>query len=112
MDGKRVVSAVGWTASLLVLATGGGALALTLAAEWIGLRFNDSLSMPTGIYIRTSSESNSTLAVFCPEEPFATLSVKRGYRSRGNCPDGAEPLAKPIVALPGDTVEVSHAEWQ
>jgi len=41
---------------LLVLAIGGGALALALAAEWAGLRFNDSPSMPTGLYVRTSSD--------------------------------------------------------
>ena len=35
------------------------------------------------------------------------LSVVRGYRSRGNCPDGGEPLAKPIAARVGDTVELS-----
>ena len=95
------------TISLLVLAFGGGALALALAAERAGLRLNDSPSMPTGLYVRASSESSSTLVVFCPAEPFAKLSVERGYRSRGNCPDGAEPLAKPIVARPGDTVELS-----
>src|SRR6266478_6210322 len=94
-------------ASVLVLAFGGGALALALAAEWAGLRLNDSPSMPTGLYIRTSSESNASLVVFCPADPFARLSVDRGYRSRGNCPDGAEPLAKPIVARAGDIVELS-----
>jgi conjugative transfer signal peptidase TraF len=45
--------------------------------------------------------------VFCPAEPFAKLSVERGYRSRGNCPDGAEPMAKPIAARPNDIVELS-----
>jgi len=95
------------TISSLVLAFGGGIFALALAAEWAGLRLNDSPSMPTGLYVRTSSESKSTLVVFCPAEPFARLSVERGYRSRGSCPDGAEPLAKPMVARPGDTVEVS-----
>jgi conjugative transfer signal peptidase TraF len=99
----------GWAISVLVLAFGGGALALALAAAWAGLRLNDSSSMPTGLYIRTSSESNASLVVFCPADLFARLSVDRGYRSRGNCPDGAEPLAKPIVARAGDIVELSAA---
>ena len=97
----------GWAISLLVLAFGGGALALALAAAWAGLRLNDSPSMPTGLYVRTSCESRSSLVVFCPAESIAHLSGERGYRSRGNCPDGAEPLAKPIVARPGDIVELS-----
>src|SRR5260370_12978062 len=104
---REIQSHAGGTISLLVLAFGGGALALALAAEWAGLRFNDSPSMPTGLYVRTSSESNATLVVFCPAEPFAKLSVERGYRSRGNCPDGAEPLAKPMSAHAGDIVELS-----
>jgi conjugative transfer signal peptidase TraF len=98
---------VGGTISLLVLAFGGGALGLALAAAWAGLRYNDSPSMPTGLYVRASSESRSSLAVFCPAELFARLSVERGYRSRGNCPDGDEPLAKAIAARPGDIVELS-----
>ncbi|PYT23697.1 MAG: conjugative transfer signal peptidase TraF [Acidobacteria bacterium] len=97
----------GGTISLLVLAFGAGTLALALVAARAGLRLNDSPSMPTGLYVRTSSESNASLVVFCPAEPFARLSVERGYRSRGNCPDGAEPLAKPIAARAGDIVELS-----
>src|SRR6266446_7088465 len=104
---RQIQSHGGGTISLLVLAFGGGALALALAAAWAGLRYNDSPSMPTGLYVRASSESRSSLAVFCPAEPFARLSVERGYRSRGNCPDGAEPLAKAIAARPGDIVELS-----
>src|SRR5690242_4919573 len=92
----------GWAISLLVLAFGGGTLALALVVALAGLRLNDSPSMPTGLYVRTSSESIASLVVFCPAAPFAQLSVERGYRSRGNCPDGAEPLAKPIVARPGN----------
>src|SRR6266480_3024132 len=103
---RQIRSHSSWI-SLLVLAFGGGALALALAGEWAGLRFNDSPSMPTGLYVRASSESRASLVVFCPAEPFARLSVERGYRSRGNCPDGAEPLAKPIAARPGDTLELS-----
>jgi conjugative transfer signal peptidase TraF len=96
-----------WAISLLVLAFGGGTLALALVASWAGLRLNDSPSMPTGIYVTSSYESNATLVVFCPADPFDRLSVERGYRSRGNCPDGADPLAKPIAARPGDTVEIA-----
>jgi conjugative transfer signal peptidase TraF len=104
---REIQSRTGWAISMLALAFGGGALALGFAAEWAGLRFNDSPSMPTGLYVRTTSESNATLVVFCPAEPFAKLSVERGYRSRGNCPDGAEPLAKPTAAHAGDLVELS-----
>lgn len=107
MQRNRLVARTGLTVSLLVLAVGCGTLALGLAAKWIGLRYNDSPSMPVGLYIKTSSQSGATLIVFCPEEPFASLSVLRVYRSQGNCPDGAEPLAKPIAAFPGDTVELS-----
>lgn len=106
-SGRQIQSSAGWVISLLVLTFGVGTLSLALLASWAGLRFNDSPSMPTGLYIRTSSESDASLVVFCPAEPFARLSVERGYRSRGNCPDGAEPLAKPIAARPADVVEVS-----
>ena len=104
---RHIRSRVGGTISLLVLAFGAGTLVLALAAARAGLRFNDSPSMPTGLYVRTSSESSASLVVFCLAEPFARLSVERGYRSRGNCGDSAEPLAKPIVARPGDVVELS-----
>src|SRR5438876_2008976 len=104
---REIQSHAGETISLLVLTFGAGTLILALAGACARLRFNDSPSMPTGLYVRTSSESRSSLVVFCPAEPFARLSVERGYRSRGNCPDGAEPLAKPIAARPGDTLELS-----
>lgn len=104
---RQIQSSAGWVISLLVLALGAGTVSLALAALWAGLRLNDSPSMPTGLYIRTWSESDASLVVFCPVEPFARLSVERGYRSRGNCPDGAEPLAKPIAARPADVVDLS-----
>jgi conjugative transfer signal peptidase TraF len=104
---RRIRLPVCGTISLLALAFGGGTLALALIGAWAGLRLNDSPSMPTGLYIRASAESGASLVVFCPAEPFAQLSVERGYRSRGNCPDGAEPLAKPIAARPGEVVELS-----
>jgi conjugative transfer signal peptidase TraF len=102
-----IQSNAGWAVSLLVLIFGSDALGLALAAAAFGVRFNDSPSMPIGLYVTTSSDSRGTLVVFCPAEPFARLSIERGYRSRGNCPDSGEPLAKPTVARPGDLVELS-----
>ena len=104
---RQIQSPAGWAISLLALMFGAGTLALSLVASWAGLRLNDSPSMPIGLYVRTSSESSASLVVFCPADPFARLSLERGYRSRGNCPDGAEPLAKPIAARPADVVELS-----
>lgn len=71
-----------------------------------GVRVNASPSLPIGLY-RTTSDPTSNLVEFCPSEPFAALSSTRGYRGKGNCTDGAEPLMKPLVAVSGDIVKVS-----
>jgi conjugative transfer signal peptidase TraF len=71
----------------------------------LGLRINTSPSLPMGLYITADSDAN--LVEFCPVEPFATLAIVRGYRDSGICPDGAAPLLKPVVAKPGDVVELS-----
>jgi len=72
----------------------------------LGLRINTSPSLPIGLYI-TTAEAGANLVEFCPVEPFATLSIVRGYRDPGTCGDGAAPLLKPIVAKSGDVVELS-----
>jgi len=81
-------------------------LGLFQVFEWFGLVVNTSPSLPIGLYIRTR-DANANLVEFCPAEPFATLAVRRGYREAGNCPDGAAPLLKPVVAMSGDLVEFS-----
>ena len=74
----------------------------------VGLRINASPSLPLGLYV-TSSEPAANLVEFCPAEPFASLALSRGYRSRGACRDGGAPLLKPVVARAGDLVELSAA---
>src|ERR1700690_4281999 len=81
------------------------ALAVTSIAAfglcaWGGLRFNSTGSLPIGLY-RVSTAADANLAEFCPPEPLSRLSVLRQYRNPGNCPDGANPLMKPIVAIAG-----------
>jgi conjugative transfer signal peptidase TraF len=71
-----------------------------------GLRINCSPSLPLGLY-RATIDSRAALIEFCPLEPYGTFATGRGYRSPGNCPDGAGPLMKPVIARAGDIVEVS-----
>ena len=72
---------------------------------WFGIRFNLSPSLPAGVYVTTKAPAG--LIEFCPEEPYASLAIERGYRDEGTCRDGAMPLLKPIVAKAGDVVNVS-----
>jgi conjugative transfer signal peptidase TraF len=88
---------------LLALGTLGCVLMLPVIA---GVRLNDSLSLPVGLY-KVTSDRSADLVEFCPTEPYASLAAERGYRSEGSCPDGGAPLMKPIVAQPGDMVEIS-----
>jgi conjugative transfer signal peptidase TraF len=71
-----------------------------------GLRINASPSLPVGLYLVTADHS-ANLVEFCPLEPFATLSLRRGYRGPGVCMDGGAPLLKPVIAKAGDFVELS-----
>jgi conjugative transfer signal peptidase TraF len=73
---------------------------------FVGLRFNSSPSLPVGVYV-TTTDHRANLVEFCPEEPFAALAIKRGYRDPGSCRDGAAPLLKPVVASANDSVELS-----
>jgi len=84
----------------------GIAILVFLALGRTGVRLNASPSLPIGLYL-TTPNTHASLVEFCPDEPAASLSISRGYRSPGSCPDGATPLLKPVVAVAGDVVEVS-----
>ena len=73
---------------------------------FLGLRINTSPSLPLGLYVVTT-DSSANLIEFCPAEPFAALSLVRGYRDPGACRDGGAPLLKPVAAKAGDLVELS-----
>jgi conjugative transfer signal peptidase TraF len=94
---------------LLALLSGALAVAALAGTLHFGdIRVNASASLPIGLY-RITADQSAELVEFCPAEPFGSLSANRAYRGKGNCPDGAEPLMKPIVAIAGDTVTVSPA---
>jgi conjugative transfer signal peptidase TraF len=79
-----------------------GLFAITGAA---GIRINTTPSLPVGLYVETDRQSR--LVEFCPSGVSAAISAGRGYRGPGDCPDGASPLLKPIVAQFGDVVKFS-----
>jgi conjugative transfer signal peptidase TraF len=92
-------------------------LALTIAALFVGaflvagtagVRINASPSLPLGLYASTR-DTAEPLVEFCPPEPYASLAIRRGYRTKGNCPDGGTPLLKPVIAAENDIVAVSDA---
>src|SRR5712692_10061704 len=79
---------------------------LGLIAGWVfGVRVNLTPSLPLGFYI-TSRSGDANLVEFCPQGAAATISLSRQYRTAGACPDGGAPLLKPVVAFPGDQVQV------
>jgi conjugative transfer signal peptidase TraF len=96
---------VGTALNIALVATGSSAAIFGLCA-WFGLRINTSPSLPLGLYIITTDDSSS-LVEFCLAGPFATVSLRRGYRDRGVCDDGGAPLLKPLIAGPGGVVQLS-----
>jgi len=91
----------------IVLLAGLVVFALFELFDVFGIRINSSPSLPLGLYA-AGMGAQMDLIEFCPAEPFATFAIVRGYRDDGNCVDGAAPLLKPIVARPGDVVELSE----
>ena len=84
-----------------------GFAVLTIALPKLsGVRVNLTDSLPKGIYVITGDE-NAALIEFCPGGDSSVLSVGRGYRPHGICPDTAAPLLKPIIANSGAIVVVS-----
>ena len=80
-------------------------LGLFVICGLAGIRLNTTPSLPVGIYIE--ADAKSPLIEFCPVGSAASLAARRGYRTAGDCPDGASALLKPIVAKSGDIVELT-----
>ncbi len=82
--------------------------ALVLCAHAVGLRINESPSLPVGVW-RLSSLRHEVrrddVVSFCPPDTPAFRQARlRGYLGSGLCVGGYEPLLKPIAAIEGDRV--------
>ncbi len=94
------------------LALGLIALAGPVALGWL-LRLRITLTdsaAPAGIYrlIARVPLARGELVAACVPAAIARTGLTRGYLSEGDCPVGAEPVAKVIGALSGDMVDLEQ----
>ena len=86
-----------------------GAVGLGLGGHILQLRImlTDS-SAPAGIYrLSDAPLVRGALVAACLPAAIARTGLTRGYLQAGDCPGGAEPVAKVLGALPGDVVKVA-----
>jgi conjugative transfer signal peptidase TraF len=99
--------------NLALRAVSAGALALMFAGVNLGLVFNYTHSAPFGLYVEIDDpaamiHNPATYVFFCPDVRWPSMHGQPNYRSpMRTCPDGFSPLIKPVVAWPGDTVEMT-----
>lgn len=92
-----------------VLAIGASVALAAAAAAVTGLRINLTGSIPPGIYRTVQfTISRGAIVLVCLPPRIAGPARERGYIPDGSCPDGSAPVGKPIVAVAGDTVDVSE----
>jgi conjugative transfer signal peptidase TraF len=92
----------------LLTATIVGVAVMVFSARFFHLRIvlTDS-SARAGIYLLSGfSVGRGDLVAACLPDAVARTGLKRGYLAEGDCPAGAEPVAKVIGAMPGDVVEL------
>jgi conjugative transfer signal peptidase TraF len=78
-----------------------------------GVVFNYTHSAPFGLYCEITDAAHiahepAPYVFFCPDVRWPAMNGQPNYRTpMRSCPDGFAPLIKPVIAWPGDTVEVS-----
>ncbi len=97
----------------MAVAAGALLLGMLVGARMAGVRVNASASMPLGLWRVMRSEvplERGVVVTLClPDIPTGQEAARRGYVPAGSCPGGLAPLVKPIVAVPGDVVQVTPA---
>jgi len=91
---------------LIAIAAGIGLVIFTGWLFRIRITLTDSAAAP-GIYrVSEIPGGRGALVAACLPATLARTGLTRGYLSEGDCPAGAEPLAKVIGALPGDELQI------
>lgn len=96
---------------LVFAITGAAVMAGLVGANAAGLRFNDTPSMPLGLWQILPNDAplrRGEIVAVCPPDTAAIRAgAARGYIPSGQCPGGYEPLVKPIAATDGDVVTIT-----
>ena len=98
--------AQGLLSMLAASAVGVGGLVMLGGVLHVRITLTDS-SAPAGIYrMAAGPAGRGALVATCLPAAIARAGLARGYLREGDCPAGAEPVAKVISAVTGDVVEV------
>ena len=88
---------------------GATSLFLATVVTWFaGLRVNLSGSMPIGLYrVRSGPPVKGAMVLACLPARVAVFARSRGYVPNGRCPGSTAPIGKVVLAMAGDSVEVT-----
>ena len=76
-----------------------------LTIKSLGMLINVTPSMKEGIYIRASGEiKRGDIVAACLPDPYKTIGLEKFYIEKGRKCDGADPVIKKVIAVPGDDV--------
>jgi type IV secretory pathway protease TraF len=83
---------------------------IAAAAHFLGVRFNTTPSLPIGFWLVKPVRiplARGMIVNFCFSCPGRQRRASGGISAAfGRCPDGGPPLLKPVIAVPGDVVDL------
>lgn len=97
-------------AALASCAAGALLTGTLVTARLVGLRVNDTASMPRGLWRVRAADAplrRGEFVTVCLPDTTIREAAARGYIPAGHCPGGYEPLVKPVAAVAGDLVMVT-----
>jgi conjugative transfer signal peptidase TraF len=88
---------------------GASSLLLATVVTWFaGVRVNLSGSMPVGLYrVSSGPPVKGAMVLACLPADVAVFARSRGYVPNGACPGATAPIGKVVLAMAGDSVEVT-----
>ncbi len=78
------------------------------ASQYLGVMINTSSSMPLGFYIKSNAKINrGDIVAFCLQRRYTKTGLQNHYLKSGFECDGATPMIKQVIAIPGDHVRLA-----